>query len=150
MTLDLTLLPDYSKTRAEASFDYSIINYIESKATMEMAVAFARLFAPEFVSHRGCVIRLDGFDAEVFEKWWNTTGGDPRAIELAMNLVHIPDLIPSDTSDLDDRVIDYLGETLAALWQCRVNSLFPKSGLVARYEKASDDRSAATVLLARA
>lgn len=116
---------------------------------MEVAVAFARLFAPEFVNHRGCVIRLDGFDENIFEKWWSTSGGDHRAIELAMNLIHIPDLIPSDKSDLDDRVIDYLGETIATLWQCRVNSLFPTSNLVARYVKASDDQVSATVLLAR-
>jgi hypothetical protein len=136
--LDLALLPDFSDLRRRASWEYSIINYIESRGTFELAVAFAKLFWPEFVVRRDCVIRASGLTDEVFESWWVRTGGDKVAVERVLNLLHVRELVPSNVTPLDDSVYRYLGETLADMWAHRVEALFPERRFVSSFRDRDD------------
>jgi hypothetical protein len=111
--------------RAEASWRYSLQNYIESRGSFELAVAFGNLFWPDFLEHKGCILRADVFDEENFERWWREKNGDTKAIECALNLVHVEELVPSDTTQLDEGVYKYLCQTLAETWLARVTSLYP-------------------------
>jgi hypothetical protein len=147
--LDSALLPDYSRLRSQADWDYSLRNYIESRGSVELAVAFAKLFWPDFVERRGCVILSDGFTEDNFAAWWDRLGGDCVAIERVLNHLHVGDLVPSDTTALDAAVFQFLGATIVEAWSARVRALFPDRRFIVRLERtAGDDTAAApTVML---
>lgn len=145
-SLNTSLLPDYSLLRSQADWDYSLINYIESRGSVELAVAFSKLFWPDFLERDGCIIRADGFVEANFAAWQQRLNGDCAAIERVMNLLHVGDLVPSDTSDLDPAVRRVLGQTLVEMWAARVGSLFPDRQFVVQLE-ANGDEDEPTVLL---
>jgi hypothetical protein len=146
--LDRKHLPDYNLLRSEADWDYTLRNYVESRGSVELAVAFAKLFWPDFVEHRGCVLLSDGFTRENFAEWWDRLGGDCAAIERELNHLHVSDLVPSDKTELDLSVYQFLGATIAEMWSSRVRAQFPNRRFIVRLEDADDAATGApTVLL---
>lgn len=141
MPFDDKMLPDFQAIRKSTNWNYSLQNYLETRGSLELAVAFARFFWPEFVITKGCVIRAEGFDQTNFDAWWAKTNGDRRAVERALNQIHLRDLIPSDPTPLSDDVIDYLGTTVSEMWLSRLERLFPERRFEVRYfvSDASDD-----------
>jgi hypothetical protein len=128
--IDENLLPDFSAMRARASWPYTLQNYIETRGTFELAVAFAELFWPTFVEREGCILRADVFSEERFQQWWAESSGDRRVVECAMNLLHVEDLIPSDTTPLAAEVYGHLAEAIAQMWRARVQLVFPHRRVV--------------------
>jgi len=93
-------------------------------------------------------VLADGFSEENFAAWWDRLGGDCVAIERAVNHLHVGDLVPSDTTELDASVTKFLGATLIEMWAARVQALFPERRFVVRLEYTNDDNaSSPTVLL---
>ena len=136
--LDLSLLPDFSAMRAQAPWNYTLQNYIESKGSFELAVVFARLFWPEFVERSGCILRADVFNEETFERWWQEKPGDIAAIECVLNLLHVEELIPSDNTPLDRCVYVHLAQTLVEMWSARVKMLYPDREFVVRCDECDE------------
>ncbi|MGH7624992.1 MAG: hypothetical protein ACREOJ_06725 [Gemmatimonadaceae bacterium] len=147
--LDPSELPDYSRLRAEANWDYTLQNYIESRGSLELAVAFAKLYWPDLVEYRDCILRADGFSADLFETWWQRTDGNRTEIECVLNMLHVREVVPSDTALLPDSVIRYLGRTIAEMWHTKAQLLFPGRRVIARFEDTAeeDTNSEPTVLL---
>lgn len=137
--LDAALLPDFTALRSEAHWEYTFKNYIETRGSVELAAAFAKLFWPDLIEHRGCIFRADGFTESSFDDWWKHANGNHTAVERVLNLLHVRELVPSDTSVLDRSVYRYIGETLAAMWGCRARLLYPSRALIARYEDLNED-----------
>jgi hypothetical protein len=146
MPLDTKLLPDFSKLKSEVDWDYSLQNYIETRGTLELAVAFSRLFWPEFIARNGCIVRADGFSPENFDRWWTETGGNRRSIECSLNVVHVADLVPSDVTELDPSVLDYLGSAIAEMWHARLGQLFPQRRFEVKYSPISDQADSGSVV----
>jgi hypothetical protein len=146
--LDTGLLRDFNRFRSQVDWDYTLRNYIESRGSYELAVAFADLFWPDFQEIRGCIIRMSGFRQDNFDAWWERTRGDTLQIESVLNLLHIGELVPSDVSDLDDSVLAYLGHTIVDMWRCRLATLFPDRAMVVRMD--SDGEFGPTVLVHQA
>ncbi len=147
MQLDTNLLPDFSQLRSQVDWKYSLHNYIESRGSTELAVAFTQLFWPEFIVRNDCVIRADGFDNQNFDQWWAQTSGNRRAIECAMNVLHTRDLVPSDETVLDDSVIDYLGNVIAEMWRARLLLLFPERAFEVRYSAVGEEPDSGSVVV---
>lgn len=141
--LDAALLPDFTELKSQASWNYSFKNYIETRGSFELAAAFAKLFWPDLIEYRGCVLRADGFSEQSFDEWWQQAKGNRTTIERVLNLLHVRELVPSDTSDLDESVYRYLGQTLAAMWACRVKLLFPSRSFIVQVEDLDEEGNAA-------
>lgn len=141
-------MPDFSALSSAASWPFSLQNYIESRGSFELALAFSELFWPRFVEHRDCIIRADGFTEENFGAWHERLAGDSVAIERVLNLIHVRDLVPSDTTELSSAAYLHLAELLVEMWTARVRILFPNRSFVIRLESSGDDDwTAPTVLL---
>jgi hypothetical protein len=140
--LDRGLLPDYNQLRSQVNWDYTLRNYIESRGSTELAVAFAKLFWPDFVEYRGCVITSDGFTEAGFDAWWDRLKGDRVAIEHILNHIHVLDLLPNDRSELDPSVCQFLGAAIVEMWASRVRQLFPNRRFIVRLENAEDGANA--------
>jgi hypothetical protein len=145
MTLNTKLLPDFSLLGSQVDWKYSLQNYVESRGSIELAVAFAHLFWPDFIVRNECVIRADGFDGDNFDRWWKETSGNRKAIECALNVLHVPDLVPSDDTELDDSVFDYLGSAIAEMWHARLLQLFPQRTFEVNYFAVGEQSGSGTV-----
>jgi hypothetical protein len=140
---DFSRMPDFAQLRASAEWDFTLQNYIESRGTMELAVAFADLFWPEFEIRDGCILRTAGLSDATFRQWWVSTDGDQQRVERALNLLHVGELVPSDPS-ASPEMLRFLAETLADMWLARLRQLFPDREFVVRAEL--DEPAGPTVL----
>lgn len=150
--LDLSLLPDLSALRAQVQWEYTTQNYIESKGSFELSIAFARLFWPELVERNGCILRADVLNEADFERWWRETAGDITAVERVLNQLHVETLVPSDSTELDESVYRYLATILVETWSARVKVLYPDREFVVACEDCDDStiRGGPTVYLFQA
>ena len=125
--LDLTLLPGYRAARRVNGDRFTLSNWLEWYATIELAAAFSKLFWPDFVEWRGCILLADAFSEQNAEEWWRTFHGDVQRVEDMINHTHLCDLFPNDHGfhTIDKGVTDYLGTTLVAMWTARLHQLFP-------------------------
>lgn len=133
--LDTTLMPDYSALRSKAEWNYTLQNYIETRGSLELAIAFANLFWPELVEYQGCIVRRDALDPETFEKWWQKSDGDRAAVERMMNFLHVREIAPNDDFAVDVTLIRFLGNRIAEMWQQRAQTQFPTRHFRAWYDE---------------
>lgn len=140
---DFNSMPDFGQLRATAGWEFTLQNYIESRGTMELAVAFADLFWPEFELREGCILRTAGLSDDVFQQWWASTVGDRQRVERVLNLVHVAELVPSDPR-ASPEMLGFLAGTIAEMWSARLQQLYPDREFVVRAEY--DDPAGPTVL----
>lgn len=50
-----------------------------------MAIAFTKLFWPDFVEHKGEIFFKEAFDVQIYEEWEAKFGDDIADIERVMN-----------------------------------------------------------------
>lgn len=63
-------------------------------ANIEVALAFTKLFWPDFVEHEGSIFLSEAFNSQIYEQWKIEGGNDVAAIEQVMNRQHINDILP--------------------------------------------------------
>jgi len=68
--------------------------WLSCKGDFELAIAFSRMFWPEFTEHDGCVL-FAGFGPTVYQEWLESCEGDRAAVEAVMNHRHLLDLFLS-------------------------------------------------------
>jgi hypothetical protein len=90
----------------------------------------------------GCVILSDGFTEANLDAWWDRLKEKRVAIEHVLNHLHVFDLIPSDTSERDPSVYQFLGAAIVEMWASRVRELFPNRRFVVRLEDTDDGANA--------
>ena len=66
--------------------------YVTEHLDVATAFFFTKLFVPDFVLERGCVILKDRYSPENFERWWASEAGNSVSIERAVNHLHLWDL----------------------------------------------------------
>jgi hypothetical protein len=92
--------------------------------TAVQALDLARLIAPEWREHRGCVIRADTYEPENFERWWVAATGNPRGVEASLNHLHLWDMLLG-TDERDYGELWDLGEVMVKAWQATLARDFP-------------------------
>jgi hypothetical protein len=74
----------------------------------EHAIAYGRLFWPEFTEHDDCIFRADAFDVKNYRSWLRQTNGSKTATEKVMNHQHIVDFFPNAPEPTKEQII-YFG-----------------------------------------
>jgi hypothetical protein len=67
-------------------------------ATVEIALAFTKLFWLDFVEHDTGIFLAEAFNQEIYEQWKAELGNDIVAIERVMNHQHIDAVSSSEVS----------------------------------------------------
>ncbi|MEQ9666920.1 hypothetical protein [Coleofasciculus sp. G2-EDA-02] len=106
-----------------------------------MALAFTKLFLPDFVEHEEGIFLSEAFNLEIYEQWKAQLREDITAIEQVMNHQHIDDLLPDAESVGIDNLF-YLGQVIKQMWANHLKSLYPQ-----RSFKVSCDRDEYTVVV---
>src|SRR5438067_1937163 len=90
--------------------------YAGSQGGIGLAAVFSKLFFPDFVEVRGCVILAEHYEATNFQRWWRELDGKRSALERTLNHTHLYDLFDdNDVSSSDGaslQVYEYVASTL--------------------------------------
>lgn len=119
-------LPDVHKLKAEMGVtELSLSEYIQQRGNFQLAVAFSKLFDPDFVEVDDLVLLAERCDPDSLATWRETLKNNRQQIEAMVNHVHVYDLFADDT-DLPDEVYAYLGATIAKFWRFALAERFPQ------------------------
>ena len=104
----------------------------------EEAIAYARLFWPEFIEHDGCVFRALSFNEENYQSWLESTESNRVATQAVMNHIHIIDLFPN-SSPPTILQLNHLGQILFEIWKCKLAREFPGLEIEVEYHEGSEE-----------
>ena len=115
-----------------------IDSWLGFKGNYELAIAFSRLFWPEFVEHDGCVF-FAGFSLESFRGFMAQCNGDRASVEQVMNHRHLLDIFhhAADTATLDQ--LTFLGTVLRETWRAKLARDFPSRSFEVTFDHADAD-----------
>ncbi|MBW4496092.1 MAG: hypothetical protein KME26_24075 [Oscillatoria princeps RMCB-10] len=124
ISLNTDKLSNYQQWKKANGGDFSLWDYLSGVANAEIALAFTKLFLPDFVEHEGGIFLSEAFNRQIYEQWKAKLGNDIASIERVMNHQHIDDLLAgADTVGADN--LFYLGQVLAQMWESHLKSLYP-------------------------
>jgi hypothetical protein len=125
VTFDPQEIPRVCAWMAKFGDAFDVDDYLDIEAGADRAVAFTRLYWPAFVEVRGCVLLANRYTDENLEEWWQSLGGDRRAIEVTINHVHLRDVFPRSKSGVPDEGLSHLAEVLGKTWGAAAREQFP-------------------------
>lgn len=98
--------------------------YLAEHLSVTNASLIAKLFSPDLVLERGCVIFKDRYSPENFEQWWSSELGNTVAIERALNHLHLWDIFEPE-GEVEERALVELATQLARSWVLHAAQAFP-------------------------
>jgi hypothetical protein len=125
ISLNADKLSDFQQWKKANGDDFSLWDYLFGAANIEIAIAFTKLFWPDFVEHEGGIFLSEAFNSQIYEQWKIELGNDVAGIEQVMNHQHVDDILPGAQNASTDNLL-YLGQALAQMWESRLKSLYPQ------------------------
>lgn len=126
ISLNADKLSDYQHWKEANSDDFSLWDYLFAVTDVEIAIAFTKLFWPNFVEQDGGIFLAEVFEIELYEQLKAELGEeDITAIERALNQQHIDEMLPGAEKVGAENVL-YLGQAIAQMWDSRLKSLYPQ------------------------
>ncbi|MCD8486380.1 MAG: hypothetical protein LRZ84_06445 [Desertifilum sp.] len=122
--LNLAQLKNFQRWRRLNESQFSLWDYLHRVSRVEVALAYTKLFLPDFIEYEGGIFLKEAFSQDFYEQWKVTLDGDMTAIEKVMNHQHIDDLLPGAEQVGIDNLL-YLGEAIAQTWDSRLRSVYP-------------------------
>ncbi|MBE9094266.1 hypothetical protein [Tychonema sp. LEGE 07203] len=137
ISLNADQLSDFQQWKKANGDDFSLWDYLFGSANIEIAIAFTKLFWPDFVEHEGGIFLSEAFNSQIYEQWKIELGNDVAAIEQVMNHQHIDDILPGAQNASSDNLL-YLGQALAQMWESRLKSLYPQRRFQVKCDRDED------------
>lgn len=124
LKLDIDQLKNFQRWKQANGDDFSLWDYLSRASRAEVAIAFTKLFWPDFIEHEGGVFLSEAFNVELYQQWKAHLGNDLVAIERVINHQHLDDIL-SGADKVGIKNLFYLGEVLVQMWESRLKSLYP-------------------------
>jgi hypothetical protein len=134
MAINTNVLIDYKQASTLNPDNWDISEYINWKYDMNAALAFSKLFFPDFIEKDGCIILSFRYNEETFETWKQHFNNDITAIETACNMYQISDYFSNnDVYESDEHfyeAIKAFSHALKTAWQLNCKVLFPQRNII--------------------
>ncbi len=124
ISLNTDQLRNFQRWKKANGGDFSLWDYLSRVSRVEVALAFTKLFLPDFVEHEDGIFLSEVFNREIYEQWKTKLKNDITAIERVMNHQHIDDILPGTDKVGNDNLF-YLGQALKQMWESHLKSLYP-------------------------
>lgn len=133
--VDTNTLKDYEVLKELNSRRWNIGEYLNLKYDLNAAIAFSKLYFPDFIEHQGCVLLGFTFNESTFMQWHEIFKGDVSAIEKKCNLYEIADFFQLNRSvdespESYNRAIDEFSKALKISWEINCKILFPDKNII--------------------
>lgn len=129
ITIDLNILDEYSEWK-NANKDWNIGDYLRFNYNLNTAIAFSKLYFPNFIEKDGCIILDFRYDENTFLAWQKHFNGDVKGIEFKCNFFEVKDYFDynKDTYksiDLYNKALDEFAKILQKSWSINLKLLYP-------------------------
>jgi hypothetical protein len=125
--IDHGILNDYLKFQS-VNPNWNIGSYLNTFYDINSAIAFSKLFFPDFVEYRGCIILAFRFNQEICDKWFLELKGEISEIEKMCNLYELEDFFHINSNGYDKEkfpvILDSFGNILKKSWELNLEKLY--------------------------
>lgn len=124
---DDNLIKEYTEWKDANLDNFSWWNFVNMKANLDLALAFAKFFSPEIVIVDGYFLLKDKFSKELFESWKKACSYNKTSVEKMMNLYQLRDFfhINNEYTENEDQKIKTLGKVLQFFWEMCLKNRYP-------------------------
>ena len=120
--IDYNLLKSYNSF-SEVNHTWNIASYLNTFYSTSDAIAFAKLFYPDFEVVDECVILSIRYDKDIFESWKKECHGNIALIEKMCNLYEVADYFHIN-DNVQDNNYDGLLKTLGYILKKAGKSIY--------------------------
>lgn len=141
------LIEEYSEWKAANPDNFSWWSFVNMKANLDTALAFAKFFSPEIIDIEGYFLLKDKFSKELFESWKAECNWDKTNVEKMMNLYQLRDFFHINISDEqnEDEKLKALGKVLKFFWETSFKNAYPNRQIEVRVFEEDDGELFVTV-----
>ena len=124
LNLSTNILKDYTDFE-RANTNWNILSYLNHNYDLNTALAFSKLFFPDFIEEKGCIILSFLYNYENMEEWYEEFNGKISEVEKMCNLYELKDFFHINGEN-NDLAFNELGKVLQISWALNLNRLFPE------------------------
>ncbi|RYY84392.1 MAG: hypothetical protein EOO15_19485 [Chitinophagaceae bacterium] len=129
LDLDLNSIAQYEKWESANKNNWDITSYLNKNYDMNAAVAFSKLFFPDFLEIDGCVLLAFRYVENTYKQWKSKFGDDLSTIERHCNLYDVQDYFHINTDIRADSQflssVEQFSKALKVAWEANCKLLFP-------------------------
>ncbi|MBP1564124.1 MAG: hypothetical protein J6A58_00025 [Oscillospiraceae bacterium] len=134
------IVSEYQKWRKANPNNFSWWNFVNMKANLDTALAFAKFYCPEIIEIEECCFLKDKYNYEIYESWKQECKGNKKNIEMMVNLYQICDFFEINETDNEREKIVALGNILKFFWTTTFEKMYPDKKLkVEIYEEPDEE-----------
>jgi hypothetical protein len=141
------LIEEYQQWKKANSNSFNWWSYVNMKADLQTALAFAKFFSPELIEKDGCLILEDRYEEKLFHDWKKACSDDKTSIEKLMNLYELNDFFHINVNDMEDEEgqVNALGNVLKYYWSMAFKQRYPNRNIIIDVFKEYDGQLFITV-----
>jgi len=123
------VVSEYKKWKDANPDNFSWWNFVNMKADLDTALAFAKFYCPEIIEIEGCCFLKDKYNSTIYESWKQECKGDKKQLEMMVNIYQICDFFEINETDNEIEKIEVLGNILKYFWTTTFKSMYPEKKL---------------------
>jgi hypothetical protein len=102
------------------------VDYLTAQAPLGHWLAFSRMFWPQFMSVRGCILWDRVYEPNNFDHWYSELAGDATRIEATLNRLIVVNIIPAEESQTDDSALREIARVIRNCWEAALSAAYPE------------------------
>ncbi len=136
--IDTSIFSDFVEFE-NVNNDWSIEKHLNFNYDIDAAILFSRLYFPEFIEVKNCILLKERYNVDNFEGWFDELKGDIREVEKISNLYEIKDLFHINDDSITSEKLLLLGDILKRVWKINLDLLFPSKKVDVYVFKEGED-----------
>lgn len=139
INVDSNILQDYTVFAEANPHHWNIVSYLNFKYDMNAALAFSKLFFPDFIEVNGCIILSFLYNETVFQAWLDKFNNDVQQTEKMCNLYKVADYFHiNKVESTNFQLLSTFAHALKISWELNCKALFNKNITVEVFESLGD------------
>ena len=123
-SLNINNLQSYQQWKQANGKALSLWDYLFGVGNVEIALAFSKLFLPDFIEYDRGIFLSETFNQKVFEEWKTKLENDINAVEKVMNHIHLENILPEAEKAGIENILE-IGKIISQMWESRLKLIYP-------------------------
>lgn len=124
LNIPTNLLREYSDFE-KVNNNWNILSYLNYNYDINAALSFSKLFFPDFIESKGCVVLSFLYNVENFNEWFEEFNGNVSEVEKMCNLYELKDFFHINSENNEDALQEF-GKVIQKVWEINLSILFPQ------------------------
>ena len=105
--------------------NWNMLSYLNCNFDQNAAIAFSKLYFPDFTECEDCILLSFIFNLENFKDWFEELNGNRKEIEKMCNLYEIKDFFHINGDDNSNESRKIFADILSTTWSINLKILYP-------------------------